>query len=159
MSASESYAAIFMLEQVTLGVLVIKALATFWGRIRLERLWEDRVMSDQGDGPRSGQQRSSSSALQGNRLSFDSPIQNMIPSSWEVHASCTRHIASSDKNTSIRCFISRELCVLYRRDPGTDPSGRESLRDRCGLRELVVPIIIWWLAAHRRSIQHPLGLR
>jgi hypothetical protein len=25
-------------------------MATFWGRIRLERLWEDRVMSDRGDG-------------------------------------------------------------------------------------------------------------
>ena len=25
-------------------------MATFWGRILLERLWEGRVMSDQGDG-------------------------------------------------------------------------------------------------------------
>jgi hypothetical protein len=47
------------------------------------------------------------------RPSFDSPIQNMIPSSWEVHASCTRHIASSYKNTRRRCsYISGTSCFV-----------------------------------------------
>jgi hypothetical protein len=67
----------------------------FRGRIRLELLWEDRVMPDRGDGEGTVLVQASKGAALApcseDRPSFDSPIQNMIPSSWEVQASCTRH--------------------------------------------------------------------